>query len=80
MGYAIGAVVATIHDILTVGLFVLVDTFPRLHLFRSVHFMAPPILMIVGYSINDTIVVFDRIGEELELNPIYKPKKNRYCH
>ena len=25
--------------------------------------------MIVGYSINDTIVVFDRIREELELNP-----------
>ena len=28
------------------------------------------ILMIVGYSINDTIVVFDRIREELELNPV----------
>ena len=27
------------------------------------------ILSIIGYSINDTIVVFDRIREELDLNP-----------
>ena len=27
------------------------------------------ILLIIGYSINDTIVVFDRIREELKLNP-----------
>ena len=32
------------------------------------------ILMIVGYSINDTIVVFDRIREELTLNPTTKLK------
>ena len=41
-------------------------------LFVSGQFTAPmlaAILMIVGYSINDTIVAFDRIREELELNP-----------
>jgi SecD/SecF fusion protein len=31
--------------------------------------MVAAILMIVGYSINDTIVVFDRIREELDLHP-----------
>jgi SecD/SecF fusion protein len=70
VGYGIGAVVATIHDVLmTIGIFVLCGEFG---LFVSGQFTAPmlaAILMIVGYSINDTIVVFDRIREELELNP-----------
>ena len=73
MGYAIGAVVATIHDILmTVGLFVLFGSISD-GVICSGQFTAPmlaSILMIVGYSINDTIVVFDRIREELELNPV----------
>jgi SecD/SecF fusion protein len=63
VGYGIGAVVATVHDVLmTVGIFVLFGG----------QFTAPmiaAILMILGYSINDTIVVFDRIREELGLNP-----------
>jgi SecD/SecF fusion protein len=62
-GFAIGAVVASVHDILmTIGVFVLVGN----------QFSAPMVaalLSIVGYSINDTIVVFDRIREELKLNP-----------
>jgi SecD/SecF fusion protein len=62
-GYGVGAVVATVHDlILTVGVFVLFDR----------QFNAPmvaAILLIAGYSINDTIVVFDRIREELKVNP-----------
>jgi len=70
VGYGVGAVVATIHDVLmTVGIFVICGQFG---LFVSGQFTAPmlaAILMIVGYSINDTIVVFDRIREELELNP-----------
>ena len=37
--------------------------------------MLASILMIVGYSINDTIVVFDRIREELELNPVTNLRK-----
>ena len=63
VGYGFGAVVSTVHDVLmTVGIFVLTDR----------QFTAPmvgAILLIVGYSINDTIVVFDRIREELKLNP-----------
>jgi len=64
MGYGIGAVVATIHDLLlTIGVFVLFD-----RQFNAS--MVAAILLIAGYSINDTIVVFDRIREELKLNPI----------
>ena len=70
VGYGVGAVVATIHDVLmTIGIFVLLG---QLGWFVSGQFTAPmlaAILMIVGYSINDTIVVFDRIREELSLNP-----------
>ncbi len=70
VGYGVGAVVATIHDVLmTVGVFVICGA---LGIFVSGQFTAPmlaAILMIVGYSINDTIVVFDRIREELDLNP-----------
>lgn len=70
VGYGVGAVIATIHDVfMTVGVFVICGA---LDIFVSGQFTAPmlaAILMIVGYSINDTIVVFDRIREELELNP-----------
>jgi SecD/SecF fusion protein len=69
-GYGLGAVVATLHDMLmTVGLFIILGEFFAI---GSGQFTAPmiaAILMTVGYSINDTIVVFDRIREELELNP-----------
>ncbi|HTB79840.1 MAG TPA: protein translocase subunit SecD [Opitutaceae bacterium] len=65
-GFGIGAVVASVHDILmTIGVFVLF----------GYQFSAPmvaAILCIAGYSINDTIVVFDRIREELKLNPNMK--------
>lgn len=69
-GYGLGAVVATIHDMLmTVGIFVMLGEFFGI---GSGQFTAPmiaAILMTVGYSINDTIVVFDRTREELDLNP-----------
>jgi SecD/SecF fusion protein len=62
-GFGIGAVVATVHDVLmTIGVFVMFGG----------QFNAPmvaAILAIIGYSINDTVVVFDRIREELRNNP-----------
>ena len=65
-GFGIGAVVASVHDILmTIGVFVI----------AGYQFNAPmvaAILSIAGYSINDTVVVFDRIREELKLNPMMK--------
>ena len=59
--YAMGAIAALAHDVLvTVGLFCLLG-----------HELSMPIiaalLTIVGYSVNDTIVVFDRIREDLKL-------------
>lgn len=66
IGYGVGAVVATIHDILlTIGVFVLFG-----HQFTAP--MVAAILLIVGYSLNDTIVLFDRIREELALRPTAK--------
>ncbi|MDF3057914.1 MAG: protein translocase subunit SecDF [Rariglobus sp.] len=63
MGYGIGAVVSTLHDVvLTIGVFVMLGG-------QFNASMVAAILLIVGYSINDTIVVFDRIREELTLNP-----------
>jgi SecD/SecF fusion protein len=66
IGYAVGAIVATIHDVLvTVGVFVLLGG----------QFTAPmvaAVLMIIGYSLNDTVIVFDRVREELKLNPSLK--------
>jgi SecD/SecF fusion protein len=62
-GYGMGAVVSTVHDLLiTIGFFVMFD-----RQFNAS--MVAAILLIIGYSINDTIVVFDRIREELKLNP-----------
>jgi SecD/SecF fusion protein len=72
LGYGVGAVAATVHDVLiTIGLFVLCG---KLGL-CSGQFTAPmlaALLMILGYSINDTIVLFDRIREELRLKPDLK--------
>ncbi|MEO6875840.1 MAG: protein translocase subunit SecD [Opitutaceae bacterium] len=62
-GFGIGAMFSTLHDILmTIGVFVIFGN----------QFSAPmvaAILCIAGYSINETVVVFDRIREELHLNP-----------
>ncbi len=62
-GFGVAAMVATLHDVLmTVALFVLFGGQFNATLIAA-------ILLIIGYSINDTIVVFDRIREELESNP-----------
>ncbi|MDR0647589.1 MAG: protein translocase subunit SecD [Puniceicoccales bacterium] len=62
-GYGIGAVIALLHDtLITIGLYILIG-----HQFSAP--MVAAVLMIIGYSINDTIIIFDRIREELGLNP-----------
>ena len=61
MIYGIGAVVACFHDtIITVGFFSLRDIPISLTVIAA-------ILTLIGYSMNDTIVVFDRIRENLKL-------------
>lgn len=57
--YALGAIIALIHDVtITMGVFALTDREISLSIIAAV-------LTIVGYSLNDTIIVFDRIRENL---------------
>ncbi|NLF23409.1 MAG: protein translocase subunit SecD [Lentisphaerae bacterium] len=59
-GFALGAIVALAHDVLiTFGIFTLLD--------RQVSLTAVACLLtILGYSVNDTIVIFDRIREDMK--------------
>jgi preprotein translocase subunit SecF len=59
LSFAVGAVVATIHDLLIVMAFL---AFFRYDLSLNV---IAAILTLVGYSMNDTIVIFDRVRENL---------------
>lgn len=57
--YAVGAVLALIHDIfITIGVFALFQIKFDLTIIAA-------LLTILGYSINDTVVVFDRLRENL---------------
>jgi preprotein translocase subunit SecF len=57
--YALGAIIALIHDVtITVGAFALTEREISLSIIAA-------FLTIVGYSLNDTIIVFDRIRENL---------------
>jgi SecD/SecF fusion protein len=59
LSFAVGAIVALVHDvIITIGVFSLLGRELTLT-------MVGAVLTIAGYSINDTIVVFDRIREGL---------------
>jgi len=60
--YAVGAVVALIHDVsIALGVFAL------FHIEVNLATIAA-FLTIVGYSLNDTIVIFDRIRENLKID------------
>jgi preprotein translocase subunit SecF len=60
--YGVAAVVAVFHDtLITVGAFSLTNQEMTLTVIAA-------ILTLIGYSMNDTIVVFDRIRENLALN------------
>ena len=60
--YGVAAVVAVFHDtLITIGFFSLTNQEITLTVVAA-------ILTLVGYSMNDTIVVFDRIRENLALN------------
>lgn len=61
--FGLAAIIALIHDVL-----ITLSMYAIFKLPVSNAFIAA-ILTIVGYSINDTIVIFDRIREEIRLNP-----------
>jgi len=57
--FSLGAVIALIHDvILTIGIFSLLQLEFTLSIIAA-------LLTIVGYSLNDTVVVYDRVRENL---------------
>ena len=58
--FSLGAIIALIHDvIITVGIFSLLSYEINLSIIAAV-------LTIVGYSMNDTVVIFDRVRENLK--------------
>ncbi len=60
--YGIAAVIATFHDVMiTIGIFSLLNKEITLTVIAA-------LLTLVGYSMNDTIVVFDRIRENVRIN------------
>lgn len=63
LNYALGAIVGLLHDVfITVGLLSILDVEIDLNVMAA-------ILTIVGYSLNDTIIVYDRLRENLRLSP-----------
>ena len=59
--YGIAAILALVHDVvLTLGIFAVLNLEVSLQIVAA-------LLTIVGYSINDTIVVFDRIRENMKM-------------
>lgn len=60
--YALGAILSLLHDVIvTVGIFSLLDKEITLSFVAA-------ILTIIGYSLNDTIIIYDRIREHLRKN------------
>jgi len=68
--YAIAAVISVMHDALIMVAFI---AFTRIELNTTV---IAAVLTIVGYSINDKIVIDDRIREKVKLNPNAKYRDN----
>jgi SecD/SecF fusion protein len=67
--YAVGAVAATIHDpVIVLGLFSLLRYIMPFSLEVDENVVAA-ILTLIGYSVNDTVIVFDRIREFIKLYP-----------
>jgi len=60
VGFAMGAVIALLHDtLITLGAISLMDKEFSLALVAA-------LLTVIGYSVNDTIIIFDRIRENLK--------------
>jgi len=72
--YGVAAIFALVHDVLVVlGIFSILGKL--LHLEVNAMFITG-LLTIIGYSVNDTIVVFDRIRENVSLLPAERLERN----
>jgi len=64
--YGVGAIIAIVHDVIvTFGIILIVHHLGILDLEVNQGFIAG-ILTVVGYSVNDTVIIFDRIRENRE--------------
>lgn len=69
VSYSVGAIAATTHDVLFVlAIFSLLSGILPFTMEIDQAFIAA-ILTVIGYSVNDTVIVFDRIRETLKLKP-----------
>ncbi|MDB9540209.1 protein translocase subunit SecF [Anabaenopsis tanganyikae CS-531] len=67
LDYALFAIVALLHDVLiTAGLFSIFGLLLNLEV-DSLFIVA--LLTIIGFSVNDTVVIYDRIRETIKVNP-----------
>jgi preprotein translocase subunit SecF len=64
--YGLGGIIALIHDVI-----IIIGTISILNMEFTISILAA-VFFIIGYSINDTIVVLDRIRENVKLNPRQK--------
>lgn len=63
LNFALGAVVGLLHDVfITIGILSILDVEIDLNVMAA-------ILTIIGYSLNDTIIVYDRLRENLRARP-----------
>jgi len=63
--FAVGAIVGVVHDVfLTIGCYCIATGFSG-HQFNTT--VVAAVLTIIGFSINDKVVIFDRIREDLKL-------------
>ncbi|MFP9099408.1 protein translocase subunit SecDF [Flavobacterium sp. RHBU_24] len=66
--YSLGAIAAVAHDVIFVlGIYSVCYKFMPFHMEMDQHFIAA-ILTVIGYSMNDTVIVFDRVREYLAGN------------
>ncbi len=64
--YAVGGILALVHDVL-----IIIGTVSILRMEFTISILAA-LFFIIGFSINDTIVILDRIRENVKLNPKQK--------
>ena len=73
--FSLGAVSAVFHDVMVVlGIFSITYTFMPFDMEINQAFIAA-ILTVIGYSLNDTVVVFDRIREYRNINKSWEVTK-----
>jgi SecD/SecF fusion protein len=58
--YGLGAIAAVAHDVIFVGIYSLFYKIMPFGMEIDQHFIAA-ILTVIGYSMNDTVIVFDRV-------------------